>query len=328
MRISAALFCVPLLACSSAPPARVTVRTYLGKENTYFLDAAEAGVSAIVMPETGGRVVRYARGQENILWQNEDAQGLPRAGGGFQLDIGPEMRQIPRHEAIWSGRYQGAVLGGAGVRVASAPDPAVGLQVFKEFGLDARNGQLEVVGRMRNVTQGEVSYCFWDRTLCKPGGWTLVPVGAKSRFKAGWVLGRRVPGKESQWSYDGDAPSHESMKLLDGVLVVKTGGKEQKCGTDAMAGWIAYAKGTLLFVKYFPCFPEGKYTDGGMTVAHYYSERISELEPLSPEVTLKAGADYVFPQMWVLIPIEKEPATFEEARALAAKIPPSPFPQR
>jgi hypothetical protein len=62
-----------------------------------------------------------------------------------------------------------------------------------------------------------------------------------------------------------------------------------------------------------------------MSVAHYYRENLSELEPISPEVSLKPGADFVFPQMWVLLPIDQEPATHEEARALVAKIPPSPF---
>ena len=320
--------CLALLSCASpAPPAKLEVKSYLGQANVFFLEATQANVHAAIMPDLGARVVRFARGEENILWQNDDALGNPRPGGGFQLDLGPEMRQIPKHDAIWSGRYQGSRLGAVGARFVSAPDPAVGVQVIKEFGLDSRNGSLEVVGRMRNVTQGEVSYCFWDRTLVKPGGWTLIPLPEKSRFKARWCLGRRVPGKESQWTYDGDAPSHASMKVLQDVLVVKTGGPEQKVGTDTMDGWIAYAKGKLLFVKYFPCFPDGKYTDGGMSVAHYYRENLSELEPISPEVTLKPESDWVFPQMWVLIPIDKEPASFEEARALVSKIPPSPFKQ-
>jgi hypothetical protein len=325
MRIAAALALAALGSCASEPPARIESRVHLGKPNTWFLEAVEPKVEAAVMTEVGARIVRYALAGENILWENEDAAGNPRAGGGFQLDIGPEMRQIPRHDAIWSGRYEGAPVGVAGLRVSSAADPGLGLQVIKEIGIDSRNGALEIVGRMRNVTKGEVSYCFWDRTLCKPGGWTLVKLNPKSRFKAGWVLGKRVPGKASMWSYDGDAPAHPSMKVLDGVLVVKTGGPEQKCGADTMAGWIAYARGKLLFVKHFPCYPEGNYSDGGMSVAHYYRETMSELEPISPEVTVKPGQDYVFPQMWSLIRLEKEIESFEEARKLVDRIPSSPF---
>jgi hypothetical protein len=275
-------------------------------------EAPAAKVVAAANPLGGGRITTYSLGGENILLKDK----------GFQLDIGPEPRKLPAHAAIWSGAYA-ATQGKGSIRLTSEIDPALGIRVVKEVGIDPSNGALEIVGKMRNESGREVSYCFWDRTLVEGGGWCLLPTNPKSKFPAKWVLGKRT--STTPWEYDGQAPSHPDMKLLDGVLVVKTGGPEQKVGTDTMDGWIAYARGKLLFVKYFPCYPAGKYTDNGLSLAHYFREGFSELEPISPEVTLRAGQEYVFPQAWALIPLEKEVGSFEEARALVARLPKSPF---
>lgn len=298
-----------LASCGGGPNAKVEL-----KDNRVVLEAPDAKVVAVVSPDLGGRLITYSLGGDNILLKEK----------GFQLDIGPEARKIPPHPAIWSGRYEPELLRiSPGYRFTSAPDPGLGIKVVKEIGIDARNGALEIVGRMRNVSDREQAYCFWDRTLVEGGGWCLLPTNPRSKFPAKWVLGKRTP--TTPWAYDGEKPSHPDMKLMDGVLVVKTGGPEQKVGTDTMDGWIAYARGKLLFVKYFPCYPAGKYTDAGLSLAHYYREGFSELEPISPEVTLKAGQEYVFPQAWALIPLENEVKTFEEARALVARLPKSPF---
>ena len=42
-------------------------------------------------------------------------------------------------------------------------------------------------------------------------------------------------------------------------------------------------------------------------------------------VALKPGEEYVFPEQWILIPLEREAATPEEARELVRKIPANPF---
>jgi hypothetical protein len=115
------------------------------------------------------------------------------------------------------------------------------------------------------------------------------------------------------------------VKILKGVLVAKAEGEATKIGADSDAGWIAYARGRLLFVKYFPYSPKGDYSDGGNSVEVYFDKSVGELEPLSPEVKLKPGESYSFPEKWTLIELNDEVTTFEEARKLVKKVPPSPF---
>jgi hypothetical protein len=125
--------------------------------------------------------------------------------------------------------------------------------------------------------------------------------------------------------YDGDEPSHPGVKVLDGLLVVQAAGKATKLGADPDSGWIAYTRGKLLFIKYFPVVADGAYTDGGNIVEIYFDPKVCELEPLSPEVSLKPGAEFVFPEKWVLLQLDREVTSADQARSLVDRIPPSPF---
>ena len=317
------------LSCSGpgggpAAPTRVRVEAYLGVDPCLILEAPAARVAAIAMPQEAGRIVHYSVGGESILHQPVDKEGGLRKGGGYGLDVGPEPRTVPRpHPAIWNNRHTWGKLGDSTIALASEPCPVLGLKVDRQVTIDGRTGSLSIAQRMKNVAGGEQSYCLWDRTLCKAGGFTLIPLNPKSRFRARWALGKRNAAR--LWDYDGESPAHESCRVVDGVLVVKSIGPEQKVGADSDAGWIAYVRGRVLFVKYYPYDPAGKYTDGGLSVAHYFSPTVAELEPISPEVTLAPGADYLFPEKWTIALLDDPVTSFDEARALAASIPPSPF---
>jgi hypothetical protein len=320
MRRAAALVLCTVWACSSPPPVRVPGRVqvdaYLGVEPALHLLAPEARTDAVVFPAAAGRVVSYSLDGENILY-NPARNGQPQPDGGYGLDLGPE-RTIPPHPTLWKGKHNWALLGDI-VTVTSERDPAVGMRVGKNVMIDGRTGALDILQRMTNVSDREQAWCFWDRTLCRPGGFGIIPLNPKSRFPAKWALGtRRGP---LWWDYDGKTPSHPGIQVLDGVLVTKAQGSEQKVGADSDAGWIAYVRGRLLFVKYYPYVPDGNYIDNGLTVAHYFNDTIAELEPLSPEARLKPEGESTFPEHWTLTLLDRDVTTHEEARAVADRIP-------
>jgi hypothetical protein len=288
---------------------------------------------AIVVPAVGGRVLSYAINGENILFENPEASGRTLLdssngfwAGGYQCDIGPEVRGIPRHELLWNGPWNWRVPGPFSVHTASDPARALGVRLDKEFVIDPDTGDLGVTQRLRNVVTSDVSFCLWDRTLCKGGGFAMFPLNRKSRFRAGWSMRR---GPAGSYKYDGDKPGDSRVRILDGVLVAQARAlpeaRELKVGADSDAGWIAYARGKVLFVKYFPVFSKANYSDGGNSVEFYCSERVAELEPLSPEVSLKPGGNYTFPEKWTLIELAEEVTTYSQARALVKRIPRSPF---
>jgi hypothetical protein len=314
-----------------ADPLGVSNERYRGWTNCFAMRGGEHRV--VVVPGVGGRILNYSIKNENIIFENPELRGetlLTRSNfwpGGYQCDIGPELRGIPDHKWLWQGPWTARAARPYTVYTFSAPEMTVGLQLEKEIVMDPDTGDLGITQRMRNLVNNDVAYCLWDRTLCKGGGFAMFPLNRKSRFKAGWAIreGMRVP----EYRYEGDRPKDDRVRIMDGVLVAQAkalpDSPSMKVGADSDAGWIAYVRGKVLFVKYFPYFPDGNYSDGGNSVEFYCSDRVAELEPLSPEITLKNGQTYSFPEKWTLIELEKEVTSYEQARAVVKRIPKSPF---
>jgi hypothetical protein len=319
-----------------APPAEsalpdVMQENYGGWNDSLAMRGGDCKV--VIVPSIGGRVLNFSLNGENVIFDSTGANGRTLltssnlSVGGYQLDIGPELRGIPEHKWLWQGPWSWRVPRPFAVHVFSEPEKSVGVQLEKEFVIDPDTGELGITQRMRNIVTNDVSFCLWDRTLCKGGGFAMFPLNRRSRFKAGWSIrqGQRVP----EYRYDGDKPGDARVRIMDGVLVAQAKALPDavslKIGADSDAGWIAYARGRILFVKYFPVFANGNYSDGGNTVEFYCSARVAELEPLSPEVTLKPSETYSFPEKWILIELEKEVTNYGQARALVKRIPRSPF---
>jgi len=296
----------------------VQTGSFAGTEGCLILEAPLPKIRSVIAPTVGARIAEYSLAGENILWDNPDPSGKPRSVGGHQCDVGPEIRNIPSHPVLWSKSYTSEIMDDGTVRATSAPCPVLGLVCEKRIRVD-HDGSMLVEHLMKNVADKEQSYCHWDRTLCKAGGFAFFRLNKKSRFPAGWGIGRR--SKKQPWEYEVEKPAHPNIKVLDGVLVAQALRPEQKIGADSDGGWIAYVRGRLLFVKHFPYNPQGNYTDCGMSVALYYNDKFAEIEPMSPEISLKPQQEYIFGEKWTLTLLEREVTTHEQARALADGIP-------
>ena len=314
-------------SAESTYPAGVEVKDYSGWKNAVQLDNGE--VLAVAVPGAGGRLLRYQLHGENILYLDPALAGKTLAElkggghGGHQIDIGPELRGMPPHPDLWWGDYTWHIPGPYSVRLTSKPDPGAGVQITKEFVLDPDDGDLGVTQTIKNTSRETVKYCLWDRTLCAGDGFAIIPLNRNSRFANKWAL--RVKDAEGKWQYDGNATAPREVKVIKNHLVVKCNGPATKLGADSAEGWIAYVRGKLIYVKYFPYYGGGVYTDGGCSAEIYFNERFAELEPLSPEVELNPGDSFVFPEKWVLIELDEVVNTAEEAQRVVRKIPPSPF---
>jgi len=308
---------------------QVTVRRepYKGWSDAVLVDAAKPQASLVLAPELGGRLISYGLGGQNLLFENPDYLGktlettapgtLDQGYLGYNIDLGPEIRGLPKHLALWVGKYTAAVEGPM-VTLKSGVDPVTRMEITKQVEMDPIDGSLRVLQSMANRGEKDAAYCLWDRTLCAGGGFALIPLNPSSRFPSGWCQLKN--GK-----YTADAPTHPGVKIQDGILVAKAEGPSSKLGADSDGGWIAYAKGKQLLVKYYPYLPNGTYSDGGNSVELYFDPKVCELEPLSPEVTMTPGRAYEFMERWLILPLEREVTTAEEARDLVKKIPAHPF---
>jgi hypothetical protein len=310
-------------------PAGVELRNYTGWVNCLFLNATEIPVQAVVVPAAGGRLVHYSLNGTNILLENSASQGATLGlknenlfFGGYQCDAAAGGRDLPDHWQLSEGPQRWQANADFSVKLFSAPDPRLGVALDKQFVLAGDTGELGLTQWMRNISDHPVKYCLADRTLCKAGGFVLLPLNKKSRFKAGWARAREAGGK---LYYDGDRPVSADVSVLGGVLVAQTGGDATRLGADSDGEWIAYARGRLLFVKYYLYSAAGDYGQAGISVEVYFDRRVTELNPFSPEISLPPNTSFIFPEKWALIPLDKEVTTPEEARRLVQKIPPPPF---
>lgn len=308
-------------------PAGVEVRDYGGWTQSIYLNATEIAVQAVIVPAVGGRLVHFSLGGENILYENPATRGKTAFTdenlwlGGYVCDVGPETRPLPNHAAVLQAPATWAIGKPFAASVTNDSVDGLNIQISKDFLVSPDTGELGVMQRMANVSKQDVSYCFQDRTMCKGGGYVLIPLNKKSRFKAGWSQMHRANGREF---YDGDQPDITQARVVDGVLVVSTVGNVTKIGADSTAGWIAYAWEKILLIKYFPWYADGNYSDGGNTVEVYFDQRAVELSPLSPEKKLAPGQSFSFPEKWMMVELKKEPTSWEEARKLVHKVPSAP----
>jgi len=334
-----ALFRVALLlgvvpawqAVAADPPAGVEVKPYTGWDDCLFLAAPRKKLQMVVAPVVGGRIVQLSLNGDNILFENSAALGKTLATAsnalwvsGYQCDTGPESRDYPGHTQLWVGPNTWQPVAEYQIKLASAAKAIAGLQIEKEIALAPDTGEIGLTQRLRNVGARDQAFCLWDRTQCKNGGFAMFPLNKKSAFKAGWSI-RVKPEGQTEYSYNTENPDSPQVRILDGVLVAQAKGVATKIGADSDAGWIAYARGKTLFVKYFQYDPKGNYSDGMNSVELYWDQRIAELEPLSPEKNLAPGQNFTFAEMWQLIPLDREVTTAEQARKLVQRIKPSPF---
>ncbi|MCX8037979.1 MAG: DUF4380 domain-containing protein [Candidatus Sumerlaeia bacterium] len=283
-RTTLAAICLWTIALSAT---RAEVKTVAYEKWKDCLEITNGTARVVIAPAAGGRIVHYSL-----------ADGPNFFLGGCQIDIGPELDYPPRHQTLWAGPYEAEKTGPLSVRLVSAKDTDIGLQITRTVEMAESGAGVTVRQTMTNISDKDVAYCHWDRTMTR-AQYGFFELNPKSRFPARWSV--RL-GENRSYSYDGKTPASPRVKIVGDLLVVIPGKKMEKVGADSAAGWIAgYADGWL-YVKRFPYFPDGDYADGGNSVEFWVDAAGTrmEIEPLSPKVKLKPGVSYAFEEQWDL----------------------------
>lgn len=297
-----AVCCVGLALVTEA---RAELRTVSYDRWDDCLELTNASTRLVIAPASGGRIVHYSRdGGPNFFL------------GGCQIDVGPELEYPPRHPALWSGPYEVEATGPLFVRLKSPKDKATGLQMVKVVELAPVGARVTLRQTMANIASKDVAYCLWDRTMTG-ASYGFFELNPKSRFPARWSM--RL-GENGTYSYDGETPASPRVKIVDDLLVTVPGKKMEKVAADNVAGWIAGFREGWLYVKRFPVFSDGDYADGGNSVEIWVDAagKRTEIEPLSPKVTLSPGESYTFVETWDLRRVAE---TIENAEEIPKLLP-------
>ncbi len=270
----------------------------------------------VIVPQCGGRVLEYSLNGRNALHLNPAQNGWMWTPGektidpcGGRLDIGPEMT-IPRHLPLWFGVWQVESAGPRFCRIVSPPDEATGVQLMREFALDAAGSHLRVTQTIRNISRETKHWCHWSRTLALSGGVFVVPVNPRSRYPRGYL--RYGPGPVLSYSPEPDP----IVRVRDGFFEMAGVPQFPKYGLDSLAGWLAYvAPNDVLFIKKFPVYPKRVYTEvAAFTVCVFHHKEIGcELEPIGPQEEIRPGKSASFTEDWWLAdhPCPKEGASLD-----------------
>src|SRR4051794_11141336 len=108
--LAAASFSTSAIGAGGTKTNDVILENYGGWTDCLVMRGGDC--KTVVVPAVGGRVLSYAINGENILFENPEALGRTFLNssndfwvGGYQCDIGPEVRGIPEHKWLWNGPW-------------------------------------------------------------------------------------------------------------------------------------------------------------------------------------------------------------------------------
>ncbi|MEO1528295.1 MAG: hypothetical protein AAFX06_22970 [Planctomycetota bacterium] len=282
----------------------------------------------VLCPQAGGRVLAYELNGTNALFVSpyeRDGSEPDRWKGKLsagRFDIGPE-RIAPKRESFrgqWSTEY----LGPRSVRLIGPREAATGVQLKRDFSLDADSSRLFCTQHIENISDQRVQYCHWSRTFGNQAGIVLIPLDGFPRFKNRYVR------------FDGGAlnlaPKDDNIRIRDGFLEIIGPPSSPKLGMDSYAGWFAHQQPTgLLFIKQFPTYPDRLYCEAGaITISTWTPAEgwTCELEPIGPAESLAPGESSSFTEVWSLHENpwpESKPFDLDRLRAIHNALPETEF---
>lgn len=296
-----------LNAAAAELPEGVRRVKVLNYPDCFELSNAETRVT--LCHHVGGRVLEYVWRGRNALyldpkeakWGTPGGPKTPQSAGRF--DIGPEQI-IPRREKLWTGEWQAVAIGPRAVRLTSQPDEATGVQLIREFRLDAKTSHLICEQIIRNVSKETKYWSHWSRTFAVHGGIGVVPLTPETkRFPTGYIMYQ--PGAEPSILF---RPTDPNIRQRGQFLEVLGPTKYPKLGFDSNAGWFAYVlPHDQAFVKRYASPRDAVYPEvAGLTLCLWYPQAnvvpACELEPHGPRNNIAPGASASYTEHWYLLP--------------------------
>ena len=240
-------------------------------------------VSALVVPEIGGRLLQFTLGEHPFLFVNEQLAGLrftpaEHQGDGSLLSWknyggdktwpapqgwdGAGQWPGPPDKVLDSGPYSAAcqqTATGASVTLRSNADARTGLRIKRHLSMTAASSQLQLDLAFENVAARPVRWAIRDiaQLDCAESGadcWLYVPVD---------------PDESRPWHIlFGEENAQLRPDFRPGLFALNYQGIVGKIGLRSSGGWLAFAdqRAQTVLCMQFPHEPDAEYPDGGATV--------------------------------------------------------------
>ena len=279
-------------------------------------------IKLIVIPEIG-RIMHFGFiNDENLLYQNDDFNGVafkvgeyftkdsikqaPNVGGNRVLPCSEEY-----HHLITGSRYIPDPFINAsaytvdfldnGIILKSPISALLGIQIKRtitilEEGCSVNINQ-ELIKKQvaKNTVLEKIPLTIWSLSKIQVPNISYTSISENSIFKDGFTI--------SKWP-DAKNYAEESASVNNGFLELKSSEEHpQKIGLDSKKCVAAYLKNTL-FVEQFTFDEKGTYPDKGTSVTIFGNHLFTELECLSPERVLSVGEKITYNLSWNLLKIK------------------------
>jgi hypothetical protein len=290
-------------------------------ENSYL--------SALVVPEIGGRLMEFRLGSQQFLFVNRDLLGKRftfeehQGDGSIRLWKnygGSKTWPAPQgwdNDQQWHGPPDPILDGGgythdfapsssdARMAMTSPPDPRTGLRIHRTLSLTPNTSRLHMQRKFENITDHPIQWSIWEvaQIDCSsqhggfnPDCWVYAPVG-----------------DQPYHVMFGDDNIQYQRGVRPGVMGVHFQGIVGKIGIHNRRGWLAFADQqsgyALCFI--FPYDPTAQYPDGG-AVTEVWTESprspspvpidspgyLLEAEVLTPLFTIQPGESVEYTMQW------------------------------
>lgn len=258
---------------------------------------SNGNIELVITIDLGPRIIRFgfAVGVNELLENYPGTQSLGdgreyKFRGGHRLWHSPEKlprTYMPDDEPVEWEKLDG------GIRVSQKTEPWVQIKKQMKIEITGENS-VKITHSLINKNAWPVELSAWGITQGAPGGIEIIP---QTKRETGFLPNRAVAlwpytkmnDRRIYWGSDFVAIKHDSD--------AKT---PLKLGTTNENGWAAYFNHNNLFIKMFDYISGAKYPDYGMNFETYCCSAFTEIESLSPSVSIKPDDSITHIENWIL----------------------------
>ncbi|MBI5029914.1 MAG: hypothetical protein HZB51_05255 [Chloroflexi bacterium] len=248
------------------------------------------------LADAGPRIVRVMLNGSNenqlaelpdIKWDTPNGDYFIR--GGHRLWVAPEVVEqtyIPDNSGLQIENTS------QGVRLIG-PTEVTGIRKSIDIQLHADAARVTLVHRLQNESNKPIDCAAWAITMFRLGGTAILPLRKKTEAQS------LLPDRSVvlwQYAHKGDS----RLYVGDENILIEARAQLPPCkiGTLNVAGWLAYLRGDIFFVKRFQPQPNRPHVDRGSNAEIYCNDRFMELETLAPFQTLQPNETVEHIETW------------------------------
>ena len=259
-------------------------------ECAYF----DNGIIEIGVPLSFGiRISHFSfLGEENVFFVQPKDFNLVigkmgfRIRGGHRLWLSPETEDdyFPDDEPI---EYS---VKGNTVYLRQKKDPL--LNVIKSMEVTLKGSEVHITHRVENTGKKRKA-ALWALSVMNGGGTLTIPL---PKSTGGFDPNVHI----SAWDYTN--LGNDRLKFSKEEIKVLPGGNKTalKIGVGHPAGAVVYENGDTVFKKKVPFFAQKEYPDGGVSFETFAIDCMTEIEGLSPLMSIAHGETAKYKEIWEL----------------------------